>query len=71
MQTGHHPSCVCGSCSRLRQECQWPDSERWGHNWLPVLGNLLECPHCGKQAYFKIENVEGEIMTVRLSDSGA
>ena len=80
IETGHSPACVCGSCSSLRRECAWPQPrdpdtgqfaekiERWGHNWLPVRANLLHCDHCGQDAYFKIEDIDGEFATVTLAD---
>ena len=70
VETGHAAICVCGSCSSIRQECQWPDSDRWGHNWLPVRANLLRCDHCGQEAVFSIreikEGAENLIATVHL-----
>ena len=66
--TGHHESCVCGACSRVRQECQWPETDppRWGHNWLPVDGLLLYCEHCGQFALFEVKEIDGEIASVTL-----
>ena len=83
IETGHGPECVCGHCSAVRKECLWPQphdpdtgrfaarGERWGHNWLPVRGNLLECDHCGKQAIFAIRHHGEQITTVTLVDAGA
>lgn len=76
--TGHAPSCVCGSCSSIREDCKWPrqrdkkghfiPGERFGHNWLPVRGNLLHCAHCGQDAVFGITkpDADGLFATVTL-----
>lgn len=78
--TGHASECHCGHCSSIRQDCKWPQQrdkqghfipgERWGHNWLPVRGNLLHCDHCGQDALFQISkpDSEGLFSTVTLVD---
>ena len=79
IDTGHHPDCVCGSCSSIRRECEWPQPraedgtfgkkiERWGHNWLSTgRGNLLHCDHCGKDGLWGIQNRKLEDKNLILS----
>lgn len=73
IDTGHEPACVCGHCSQVRQECQWPESERYGHDWHIERANLLFCSHCDKKALWVMRrskpvppDVDGRMLVVEL-----